>query len=114
MPYMCAVPPSLPIDPEGRAEIPAAGPYRVAEYRPDERIVLRRNRFYGGRRPHFVEGFDVDLRAASPRDAIQTVDRNEADWVHQVAPPFWDPSLGPLWRKRGQPRAVLLPARARP
>ena len=101
MPYMCAVPPSLPIDPEGRAEIPAAGPYRVAEYRPDERIVLRRNRFYGGSRPHFVEGFDVDLRAASPRDAIQTVDRNEADWVHQVAPPFWDPSLGPLWRKHG-------------
>lgn len=101
MPYLCAVPPTLPIDPEGRGEIPSAGPYHVTEYRPDERIVLRRNRFYGGKRPHFVDGFAVDLRAASPRDAIQTVDRNEADWVHQVGGVFFDPSLGPLWWKHG-------------
>ncbi len=101
MPYMCAVPPSLPIDPEGRAEVPGAGPYYVARYRPDERITISRNRFYGGTRPHFVDGFDVDLRGASSRDAIQTVDRNAADWVHQVGPPFFDPSLGPLWQKHG-------------
>lgn len=101
MPYMCAVPPTLPIDPEGRAEIPAAGPYYVADYRPDERIVIRRNRFYGGSRPHHVDGFAVDLRAASPREMIQKVDRNEADWGHQVGGPFFDSSLGPLWQRYG-------------
>ena len=93
MPYMCAVPPTLPVDPEGRAAIPGAGPYYVAEYRPDERIVIRRNRFYGGNRPHHVDRFDVDLRAASPRDMVLKIDRNEADWGHQVAPSFFDPSL---------------------
>ena len=93
MPYMCAVPPRLPVDPEGRAQIPAAGPYYVAEYRPDERIAIRRNRFYGGKRPHHVDGFDVDLRAASPRDMVLKIDRNEADWGHQIAPSFFDRSF---------------------
>ena len=37
----------------------------VTEYRPGERVIIRRNRFYGGTRPHHVDGFDVDLRATS-------------------------------------------------
>ena len=102
MPYMCAVPPSLPVDPEGRAEIPAAGPFFVSEYRLDERIVIRRNPFYGGNRPRHVERFEVDLRAASPRDLVLKIDRNEADWGHQVGPSFFDPSLEkPLYSKYG-------------
>ena len=102
MPYMCAVPPSLPVDPEGRAEIPAAGPYVVVDYRPDERVVIRRNRFYRGNRPHNVDGFNVDLRAASPRDMVMKIDRNEADWGHQVAASFFDPSFEKaLWWKYG-------------
>ena len=88
MPYMCAVPPSLPIDPEGRAEVPGRGPYYVARYRPDERITISRNRFYGGTRPHFVDGFDVDLRGASSRDAIQTVDRNRRTGSTRSGHPF--------------------------
>jgi hypothetical protein len=46
---LCAVPPTLPNDPEGLETIPAAGPYYVADYRPRVRVILRRNRFYGGR-----------------------------------------------------------------
>ena len=102
MPYMCAVPPTLPVDPEGRAVIPAAGPYHVVEYRADERVVIHRNRYYGGSRPHHVDGFQVDLRAASPRDMVLAIDRSEADWGHQVAGSFYDPSITPpLWWKHG-------------
>jgi peptide/nickel transport system substrate-binding protein len=94
LPFFCAVPPDLPTDPGGWGPFPTAGPYRVVEYRPSERIVLRRNRFYGGRRPHHVDGFDVDLTAPSPRDMIQRIERGEADWGHNVAPVFLDPALG--------------------
>jgi ABC-type transport system substrate-binding protein len=108
MPYMCAVPPTLPVDPEGRGAIPAAGPYYVVEYRPDERVVIRRNRFYGGSRPRHVDGFQVDLRAASPREMVLKIERNEADWGHQVAPSFYDPSITPpLWWKHGFNRERL-------
>ena len=92
--FFCAVPPTLPIDPEGIGASPAAGPYQVVEYRRGERVVLRRNPFYGGRRPHHVAGFDVDLRAPSPQDVLRRVDRGEADWGHTLAAIYFDPALG--------------------
>ena len=102
MPYMCAVPPTLPVDPEGRAAIPGGGAVlRRASTGRTSAIVIRRNRFYGGNRPHHVDRFDVDLRAASPRDMVMRIDRNEADWGHQVAPSFFDPSLGAAVPKYG-------------
>jgi peptide/nickel transport system substrate-binding protein len=104
--FFCAVPPTLPIDPEGRGAFPAAGPYFVAEYRRGERVVIRRNRFYGGNRPHHVDGFDVDLRAASPQEVLQRVDRGEADWGHTIAGIYFDPALG-LVRKYGINRSQL-------
>ena len=52
MPFFCAVPPNLPADPEGRGAFPGSGPYYVSEYRPGQRVTLKRNRYYGGKRPH--------------------------------------------------------------
>ena len=71
------MPPALPVDKEGVGAYPAAGPYYVAEYRPAERIVIRRNRFYGGKRPHHVDGFDVDLRASSLDEVLDRVERGD-------------------------------------
>jgi peptide/nickel transport system substrate-binding protein len=94
LPFFCAVPPTLPSDPEGVRSFPGAGPYWVTEYRPGERVVIRRNRFYAGKRPHHVDGFDVDLRAASPSEMVQRIERGEADWGHAVSSVLLDPSLG--------------------
>ena len=94
LPFFCAVPPTLPAEPEGRAVFPSAGPYHVTEYRPLERVVIRRNRFYGGTRPHRVDGFDVDLRAPSLQEMMQRIERGEADWGSSPAGIFFDPSLG--------------------
>lgn len=91
--FFCAVPPTLPVDSEGLGVIPAAGPYHVVDYRRGERVVLRRNRFYGGHRPHHVDGFDVDLRAPSPQEMLRNVDRGTADWGHTISGIFFDASL---------------------
>lgn len=104
--FFCAVPPTLPIDPEGVSALPAAGPYYVAEYRQGERVVIRRNRFYAGNRPHHVDGFDVDLRAASPQEVLQRVDRGDADWGYTLAAIYFDPALG-LVSKYGINRSQL-------
>jgi peptide/nickel transport system substrate-binding protein len=104
--FFCAVPPGLPIDPEGAGAFPAAGPYFVAEYRPGERVVIRKNRFYGGVRPHHVDGFDVDLRAATPQEVLQRVDRGDADWGYTLSGIYFDPALG-LVGKYGINRAQL-------
>jgi peptide/nickel transport system substrate-binding protein len=61
---VCAVSPSLPADPEGaKAPLHSAAPYYVSEYVPGERLVLERNRFYKGQRPHHVDRYVTDLGA---------------------------------------------------
>jgi ABC-type oligopeptide transport system substrate-binding subunit len=122
--FFCAVPPTLPVDPEGVGAFPAAGPYYVVEYRRGERVVLRRNRFYGGRRPHHVNGFDVDFRAASPQEVLQRVERGDADWGHTLSGIYFDPALrlvekyglkGPrLFLRRGLTLRMLAFNSARP
>jgi peptide/nickel transport system substrate-binding protein len=100
LPFFCAVPPGLPSHPEGVGAFHSAGPYYAVEYRPGERVEIRRNRFYGGTRTRHVDGFDVDLRAPTPADMIRRIDRGEADWGHTVAGVYMDPTLG-LVEKHG-------------
>jgi peptide/nickel transport system substrate-binding protein len=90
MSFFCAVPPGLHVDPEGVDVIPAAGPYHVTEYRPGERVVIRRNRYYGGSRPHHVDGFNVDLRTGAPGAVLDLVERGVADWGYTTAPIYLD------------------------
>ena len=59
---------------------PSAGPYYVQEYRPNERIVLKRNPYYGGNRKVHLDGFEVDLQGGTPQDMVRKIDRGEADW----------------------------------
>jgi ABC-type transport system substrate-binding protein len=94
LPFFCAVPPTLPPDPEGVRSLPGAGPYYIAEYRPLERVIIRRNRFYRGNRPHHVDGFEVDLRAASTQEMVQRIERGEADWGYGASPVLLEQSLG--------------------
>lgn len=106
MPFFCAVPPGLPSTAEGVGAFSGAGPYFVQEYRPGERVLLRRNPYYGGARRVHVDGFDVDLRGGSPQDMIRRVDRDEADWGHALGSLYMDPALG-LVQKYGINRSEL-------
>ena len=94
MPFFCAVPPNLPSDPEGVRTFHSAGPYVITDYRPGERVTIRRNPHYRGSRPHHVDGFDVDLRVDGPQDALDRVERGEADWTTALAPVYFEPGRG--------------------
>ncbi len=52
MPFFCAVPASLPHDPNGVDTPPSAGPYYVSSRVANKSIVLKRNPYYKGKRPH--------------------------------------------------------------
>jgi len=78
----CVLPASLPFDPEGvRAPVPSAGPYFISEYVVNERVVLERNRYYGGSRPHHVSRFLVTLGEPNPAALVDQVDRGELDYA---------------------------------
>src|SRR5690349_3040498 len=52
MPFFCAVPTNLPHDPNGVLAPPSAGPYYIASRTPNKEIVVKRNPYYKGKRPH--------------------------------------------------------------
>ena len=92
MPFFCPVPPTLPVDPEGLV-VPGSGPYRVSEYVPGKRVVLGRNPYYGGARPHHVDGFVVDVEPITQVELLRKIEANEADWGWVAAPFYYDPTL---------------------
>ena len=62
MPYLCPVPTDLPVDPEGvGAPLPGSGRYYVAEFVRGSRVVLQRNPYYRGRRPHHLDQIVVQI-----------------------------------------------------
>jgi peptide/nickel transport system substrate-binding protein len=77
----CVVPRTMPVDPEGaRPPIPSAAPYYIAEYVPGRRIVLERNRFYRGKRPHRIDRFEIDLTADAPT-MLDRVESGDLDYA---------------------------------
>jgi peptide/nickel transport system substrate-binding protein len=80
LPFFCAVPPWLPPSAEGLVEFPSAGPYTVADYRPNERIEIRRNRYYAGERRVKLDGFDVNLQSPNTVALLRSIERGEFDW----------------------------------
>jgi peptide/nickel transport system substrate-binding protein len=100
MPFFCAVPPNLPADPEGRGAFPGSGPYYVSEFRPGQRVTIRRNRYYRGKRPHQVDGFSADLTGSSPQDVLDRIEAGRADWGIIPPPLYFAPERG-LVRKYG-------------
>ena len=113
MPFFCAVPPTLPSDPEGVGAFPGAGPYYISEYVRGRRIVLARNRFYGGTRPSHVDRFVVDFRTA-PGEVLDRIESGQADWgtTHSNVVLGSCARAGP--KVRCQPIAILRQARSRP
>jgi ABC-type transport system substrate-binding protein len=99
---LCIAPANLPIDPEGaRAPIPSPAPYYVAEYEPGVRVVLERNRFYRGSRPHHVDRFTIELEVGA--EAIDRLMRSELD--HVPPTPVFDGRLGAIARAYGVNRS---------
>lgn len=95
---LCAVPADLPADPEGaKAPLPSPAPYYISEYVPGERVVLERNRFYRGERPHHVDRITIDLQAGP--SAVDDVASGKLDSV--ASTPNLNPQLAGLVRRYG-------------
>ena len=105
MPFFCAVPPGLPVDPEGVRAFASAGPYYVAEYLPGRKVVLRRNRHYGGKRPHHVNSFVVTPTGDGVQ-VVEDIERGSADWGNLI-PRALSERAGELVRRYGVNKSRL-------
>jgi peptide/nickel transport system substrate-binding protein len=86
MPFFSAIPTDLAHDPNGVETPPSAGPYYVASREPNKSIVLRRNPYYHGTRPH--NPAQVVYTVGNSLEAIQLrVDQGASDYAADGIPP---------------------------
>jgi peptide/nickel transport system substrate-binding protein len=78
LPFACPVPLDFPVDPAGVTLTVGSGPYYIASYVPDSVIVLKRNRYYLGSRPHHVDRVVVTIGGDIDAD-IKAVEDGRAD-----------------------------------
>jgi ABC-type oligopeptide transport system substrate-binding subunit len=86
MPFFCAIKPSLQHDPNGVNAPESAGPYYVASRTPNKSIVLKRNPYYKGKRPHNAD--QIVYTVGNSLDAIYLrVQSGQSDYAAQGIPP---------------------------
>jgi peptide/nickel transport system substrate-binding protein len=92
MPFACAVKANQRVDPEGAsAPFAGSGPYYVAAWERRRRILLLRNRFYRGSRPHNVAAVEYVVGQSLYTLRLQ-IEKGEID--HGPLPPFAHAELG--------------------
>ncbi len=78
---LCVLPANSPLQPSGvTPPVPSAAPYYISEYAPGQRLVLKRNVYYHGPRPHHVDSFVFDL-TVDDTQAIDDVLNGSADYA---------------------------------
>jgi ABC-type transport system substrate-binding protein len=83
--YACPVPLGFPVDPAGVPLMVSSGPYYVADYEPDKRIVLERNPHYRGRRPSTIDRFLITF-GGTIEENIEAVADGRADILGNEIP----------------------------
>jgi peptide/nickel transport system substrate-binding protein len=119
--YGCPVPLGFPVDPAGVPLLVGSGPYYVARYETGRLIVLERNRYYRGSRPHRVDRVVITIGGDWITN-IKDVEEDRAD-LEGGSPPFeFLDKLAPryginksqLFRIRGTVVHFLAPNASRP
>src|SRR5262249_35766675 len=83
LPFFCAVPVGAPNDLQSVRTLPAAGPYHVVSYTPGQGIVLARNPYYRGNRPHRLARIEF-TPGVSPQRQMVDVASGKADYAMDV------------------------------
>jgi ABC-type oligopeptide transport system substrate-binding subunit len=78
MNFFCAIPADLPIDPKGVDAPPSAGPYYVAAREVNRTILLKRNPYYRGNRPHHLAEMRLTVNTNQQQSLLQ-VRKGEVD-----------------------------------
>jgi len=92
-PFFMAIPTNLPIDPNGVTTLPSAGPYYIASRQVGRSIVLKRNTFYKGPRPHNVDTFNITVNTNLDQSLLQ-VKSGQVDWYMGGLPATAHAELG--------------------
>ncbi len=86
MPFFAAVPVGLPVLQNGVTTPPSAGPYYIASREIGRSIVLQRNPYYRGSRPHHLDKVVYTIGNAQDATFLR-VEKGDADYAAGGIPP---------------------------
>src|SRR5436853_5345422 len=85
MAFFSATDTSVPIDPAGVNTYPSAGPYYIASRTPNRQVILKRNPYYKGSRPHNFDTIDIEI--GNTLETIQLdVESGKTDYAQSGVP----------------------------
>jgi peptide/nickel transport system substrate-binding protein len=108
MPFFQAVNKSkTPLDPNGVKVYPSGGPYYIASRDVGRSIVLKRNKFYKGKRPHNVNQINITVNTNLDTSLLQ-VKSNQRDYDMFGVPPTAHVELHNKYPKRYHVKAGVI------
>ena len=99
MPFFQAVSVKMPLDPNGVKVYPSGGPYYIAARDVGRSILLKRNRFYNGSRPHNPNQISINVNTDLNTSLLQ-VKANQRDYDMFSVPPTAHVELHNKYPKR--------------
>jgi ABC-type oligopeptide transport system substrate-binding subunit len=104
LPLACPLPLGFPVDPAGVPLMVGSGPYYVASHVPDSLLVVKRNPYYTGSRPHRLDGLTVTVGGDVNSD-VTAVEDGRADMLMGPIP---SELRAPLARRYGVDKSQFL------
>ncbi len=106
MPFFCAIPTNLAHDPNGVLAPPSAGPYYIASRTPNKEIVVKKNPYYKGTRPHNIS--EIHFNVGETLDATYLrIQQGSTDYADSGIPPA-------AWAQAAQQYGVNKPQAGKP
>ena len=91
--FFCAIPRDTPVDPQKEKPVPTAGPYYVASWEPNRRLIVKRNPNYKGERPANVDEIRYTASVEQTTSVLQ-IQNGEVDYAADGIPPTQNCELG--------------------
>jgi ABC-type oligopeptide transport system substrate-binding subunit len=85
-PFVCAIPKDTPIDSKGVQSIAGAGPFYIADWVQHRSLVLKKNPFYKGPRPHYLDEIDYQQMTIDQNQGTLELKNGQLDYCPDCVP----------------------------
>jgi peptide/nickel transport system substrate-binding protein len=85
-PFACAIPKATPVNSKGVQSIAGAGPYYISSWVQHRSLVLKKNPFYHGPRPHYLSQIDYTQLTIDQNQGTLELKNGQLDYCPDCVP----------------------------
>jgi len=85
-PFACAIPKDTPVNSKGVQSIAGAGPFYIANWVQHRSLVLKKNPYYKGPRPHYLDSIDYTQLTIDQQQGTLELKNGQLDYCPDCVP----------------------------